>query len=165
MDNTAKPRPTRTRTALLVAGVLLTLGIGGYAAYRSPWVRSWFGRDAENPAEMAKLGDAKLAVAPIAAADVGWPQWRGPTRDGRAPAGPLRTDWDKNPPKPLWSVECGGGFSSLAVVGGRVYTQDRQGDEERVFCLDAETGKQLWAVSFAADYSAMKKGYTTGPRA
>src|SRR5581483_438550 len=158
-------RPARTRPALLVVGVLLILAVGGYVAYHSPRVRSWFGREAENPAEMARRGGAKLAVAPVAAADVGWPQWRGPTRDGRAPAGPLRTDWDKNPPKPLWSAECGGGFSSLAVVGGRVYTQDRRGESERVFCLDAETGKLLWEHAYPADYSAMKKGYTTGPRA
>src|SRR3954470_12124597 len=99
-----KPRPARTRTILLVVGILLTLGAGGYVAYQSPRVRSWFGRDAENPAEMAKLGGASLTVAPAAAAEVGWPQWRGPARDGRAPAGPLRTDWDANPPKPLWST-------------------------------------------------------------
>src|SRR5436305_15085164 len=156
-------RTARTRTALFVVGVLLTLGSAGYVAYNSPRVRSWFGRDGENPAEMEKLGGAKLTVVPAAAPEVGWPQWRGPTRDGRAPAGPLRTDWDANPPKPVWSAPCGGGFSSLAVVGGRLYTQDRQDGDERVFCLDAETGKQLWAISFSADYSAMKKGYTTGP--
>lgn len=157
--------PPRTRRGLLVVGVLLVLGIGGFAAYRSSWVQSWFGRDADNAAEIARLVDAKLTVAPAATADVGWPQWRGPMRDGRAPAGPLRTDWEANPPKPLWAAPCGGGFSSLAVVGGKVYTQDRQGDAERVVCLDAETGKLLWEHAYPADYSAMNKGYTTGPRA
>jgi outer membrane protein assembly factor BamB len=158
-------RPGRARRILLLVGLLLVLGIGGYAAYHSPRVRSWFGRDADNEAEIAKLRDAKLAVAPAAATDAGWPQWRGPTRDGRAPAGPFRTDWEKNPPTRIWSAECGGGFSSLAVVGGRVYTQDRRDGNERVFCLDAATGHQLWEHVYAADYSAMTKGYTTGPRA
>jgi outer membrane protein assembly factor BamB len=161
----ATHRPGRARTVLLIVGVLLILGIGGYSAYQSPRVRSWFGREAENPAEMAKLGDAKLAVAPAAAADAGWPQWRGPTRDGRAPAGPLRTDWEANPPRQLWAADCGGGFSSLAVVGGKVYTQDLQGGNERVFCLDAASGQQLWEHAYPVDYSSMKKGYTTGPRA
>jgi outer membrane protein assembly factor BamB len=164
MNNTR--RPGRARTVLLVAGVLLTLGVGAYALYKSPRVRSWFGRDADNPAEIAKLRDAKLTVAPAAAADVGWPQWRGPMRDGRAPAGPLRTDWETNAPKPLWSAECGGGFSSLAVVGGRVYTQDRPDDQkERVLCIDVATGEKLWEHAYPADYSAMKKGYANGPRA
>src|SRR5436305_13262967 len=158
-------RTARTRTAPLVGGILLTLGVAGYVAYPSRRVRSWFGRDGENPAEMEKLGGAKLTVVPAAAPEVGWPQWRGPTRDGRAPAGPLRTDWDANPPKPVWSAPCGGGFSSLAVVGGRVYTQDRQGESERVFCLDAATGRQLWEHAYPADYSALTRGYANGPRA
>lgn len=159
-------RPGRTRPALLVIGLLLILGIGGFAAYKSLWVRSlFFGREAENPVEMEKLVGAKLAVAPAAEADVGWPQWRGPMRDGRAPAGPLRTDWDKNLPKPVWSAPCGGGFSSLAVVGGRVYTQDRQGNDERVICLDANTGQPVWQHTYAADYSGTDRSYATGPRA
>lgn len=159
------PRPRRTRRALLVVGVLLVLGIGGFAAYQSPWVRAWFGRDADNPDEIARLGDAKLTVAPAAPTEVGWPQWRGPNRDGRAPAGPLRTDWEQNPPKKLWSVECGGGFSSLAVVGGRLYTQDRSAERERVLCLDAATGAKLWEHAYAADYGGTDRTYATGPRA
>jgi hypothetical protein len=158
-------RPGRARRTVLLVGLLLVLGVGGYAAYQSPRVRSWFGRDADNEAEIAKLRDAKLVVAPAAAAAAGWPQWRGPTRDGRAPAGPFRTDWEKNPPARIWSAACGGGFSSLAVVGGKVYTQDRRDGNERVFCLDAATGRQLWEHVYPADYSALKKGYTTGPRA
>src|SRR5207237_4897562 len=114
----------RARRLVVFLGVVAVLGIGGYGAYRSSWVRSWFGREAENPAEMEKLGAAKLAVAPVADAPVGWPQWRGPTRDGRAPAGTFRTDWEKAPPKLLWRAACGGGYASLAAVGGKVYTHD-----------------------------------------
>lgn len=155
-----------TRRRLLVTGVLLVLGVGGFAAYQSPWVRSWFGRDADNPEELARLTDAKLTVAPAAPTDAGWPQWRGPARDGRAPAGPLRTDWDQNPPKPLWTADCGGGYSSLAVVGGKVYTQDRTDDRnERVLCLDAATGEKLWDHAYPADYSGTDRNFATGPRA
>src|SRR5947209_17625936 len=98
--NEPAAKPRRTRRLLLAAGVLAVLGGGGFLAYQSPWVRSFFGRDAENAAEMERLGGAKLDPPAVAGAD--WPQWRGPLRDGRAPAGPLRTDWDKNPPKQLW---------------------------------------------------------------
>jgi outer membrane protein assembly factor BamB len=158
-------RAGRTRTVLLTAGVLLTLGLGGYVLSRSSWVRAKFAHDADNPDEIAKLGDAKLSVEPLADPTVGWPQWRGPKRDGRAPAGPLRTDWDKIPPKPRWSVPCGGGYSSLAVVGGKVYAHDRTAGGERVMCLDATTGSKLWEYPYAADYSGFRMGYATGPRA
>jgi outer membrane protein assembly factor BamB len=153
----------RSRRLVLLLGLVAVLGIGGYLAYQSPRVRSWFGREAENPAEMEKLGAAKLAVAPVADAQVGWPQWRGPTRDGRAPAGAFRTDWEKAPPKLLWRADCGGGYSSCTVVGGKVYTQDRKGEKERVICLNADTGDKLWAHEYAADYRGMQ--YGEGPRA
>jgi outer membrane protein assembly factor BamB len=159
-------RPGRTRPALLVGGIILILVVGGLVAYKSSWVRSlFFGREAENVAEMAALGNAKLAVAPTAEKEAGWPQWRGPMRDGRAPAGPIRIDWDRNPPKQLWKFSCGGGYSSLAVAGGRVYGHDRTADGERVFCLDAETGAKLWEYAYPADYKALRSGYATGPRA
>src|SRR5262249_56330531 len=85
--------------------------------------------------------------------------------EGRAPGGPFRTDWDKTPPKQLWKADCGGGYSSLAVVGGKVYTQDRQGDTERVIGIDAETGNLLWDHAYSADYSGLRSGYAGGPRA
>ena len=100
------------RSARILVGVALVLGVGGFAAYRSSWVRSLFGREAENAAEMARLTDTKLEVFPVSTS-ADWPQWRGPFRDGRAPAGAIRTDWEANPPKRLWSAPCGGGYSSL----------------------------------------------------
>jgi outer membrane protein assembly factor BamB len=151
------------RSVFMLAGVLLVLGIGGFVAYKSSWVRSWFGRDAENLAELQQLASAKLEPAKSETPD--WPQWRGPNRDGIAPAGPFRTDWDKTPPKTLWTAPLGGGYSSFAVVGDRLYTQDRSAGGERVVCLDAATGKLVWQHSYAADYSSLKAGYAVGPRA
>lgn len=155
----------RTRRVVLLVGGLAVLGIGGYAAYRSQWVRSWFARDVENAAEMGMLANKQLEVPPAADAATGWFQWRGPTRDGRAPAGAFRTDWDRNPPKLLWSTPCGGGYSSCVVVDGRVYTQDRQGGDERIVCLDAESGKPIWDYRYPADYSGTDRTYAIGPRA
>ncbi|MBX9622247.1 MAG: PQQ-like beta-propeller repeat protein, partial [Gemmataceae bacterium] len=101
---------------------------------------------------------------PPASAD--WPQWLGPTRDGRAPAGPLRTDWAANPPKPLWEVEVGGGYSSVAVVGGKVYIHSRSsGSEERVICLHVETGTEVWQYGYHAGPAGQDARYATGPRA
>lgn len=153
------------RSARLVVGLLVILGFGAFVVYQSSWVRSWFGREAENPAEMARLADLKLEPATPVVAESGWPQWRGPNRDGRAAASSIRKDWDKKPPQQLWSVPCGGGYSSFAVASNRLYAQDRTAEGERVLCLDASTGKQLWEYPYPADYSPIKDGYATGPRA
>lgn len=146
-----------------MAGVAIFVALGGFIAYQSSWVRSWFGRDAENAAELSRLADVKFEQPAASTAD--WPQWRGPHRDGRAPAVAIRTDWEQNPPARLWSAPCGGGYSSFAVVGNRLYTQDRQGNDERILCLDAATGQPVWEHRYLADYSALRAGYTVGPRA
>ena len=68
----------------------------------------------------------------------GWPQWRGPTRDGIAPAGPKLLDsWPTNGPTLLWKspfipgTEVEGGMSSIVVAGGKVvaFVQDKTVDK------------------------------------
>jgi outer membrane protein assembly factor BamB len=150
---------------MLILCLTLAVAGGGYLASRSPWVRGLFAHNSENAAEIAKLAEKKLDLAPVAAPEMGWPQWRGPTRDGRAPAGPLRTDWDKSPPKLLWKSDGGGGYGSCAVVGARVYTQYRKDGRDILQCLDAATGSLRWEVGDAANYDGTDPTYAIGPRA
>lgn len=154
----------KARVVVLIVGIITVLGVGGYAAWRHPWVRSWFMRDSENPAEIEQLKNKEIPNVKPPEAVAGSPQWRGASRQGVAPAGSFRTDWDKTPPKEIWRVPIGGGFGSCSVVGGKIYVQDKQGEKERVVCLDAETGKQLW--DFAYDPPQVGNiGYGIGPRA
>ncbi len=97
-----------------------------------------------------------------------WPQWRGAQRDGvwtaestelveQLPEGQLPLDW---------SVDIGAGYSGPTVADGRVYVMDRQTDDgkqtERVLCVDADRGQQLWVLEYDAPYTV---SYTAGPRA
>ena len=155
----------KARPAILVVGLVAILGVGGFAAWRSPWVRSWFARDSMNAAEIDRAANAPLANAAPADAASGSPQWRGLSRQGVAPAGSFRTNWNQVPPKELWRVPVGGGYGSCAVVGGRLYVQDRQGGQERVVCLDAGSGKPVWEYAYAADPAGSDSTYAIGPRA
>ena len=78
-----------------------------------------------------------------------WPQWRGPTRDGHARDARLPARWPETPPEPTWRVTIGEGYSGPAVADGLVFITDRQkGPEtERVLCLDAETGEEIWSFN------------------
>jgi outer membrane protein assembly factor BamB len=153
------------RKVVLVLGLVVLIAGAGFLAYRSQWVRNLFARDVENPVEMSKLAGTKLEVTAVAESTSGWPQWRGPMRDGRAPASPFRSDWDKRPPTLLWSTPCGQGFSSAVVVNGKVYSQDRRGGNERVVCLNASDGKLLWEHSYPCDLAGMDTNFSSGPRA
>jgi outer membrane protein assembly factor BamB len=53
----------------------------------------------------------------------------------------------------------------LAIVEGKLYTQDRQGGDERVFCLNAADGKQLWDYRYPANSAGNDQQYAIGPRA
>lgn len=155
----------KPRVVLVAVGLLAILGIGGYAAWQLPWVRSWFQQDSENPAERARAANAPLPNVKPPEAGTGSPQWRGASGKGVAPAGSFRTDWEKAPPKELWRVPIGGGYGSCAVVGGKLYVQDRQGDKDRIVCLDAETGKTVWDHAGVAAQAGQDASFAIGPRA
>ncbi len=151
----------RKRRLLVLLGVLLILAAVAYTAVRL----RLFVRDRENAAELAVIAGKHLVIEPVGTVDTGWPQWRGPTRDGRAPAGPLRTNWDVSPPQLLWKADCDGGYSSPIIVGNCLYLQDYREGEERLLCLDTASGKARWQIRFPADYIGTDSTYAIGPRA
>ncbi|MFT5465274.1 MAG: outer membrane protein assembly factor BamB [Verrucomicrobiales bacterium] len=81
-----------------------------------------------------------------------WPEFRGPTRDGHAPADgqQLPTEWseDKNI---TWRTEIHGkGWSTPVVWGDQVWvtTATEDGKEQSVLCIDRVSGKVLFDEVF-----------------
>jgi outer membrane protein assembly factor BamB len=95
-----------------------------------------------------RLAAASLVLLPaIAAQAIDWPQWRGPLRDGHSTEALKNTDWEKNPPRLLWTVEgMGQGYASMSIADGKLYTTGNTKDGQSVVCADAETGKVLWST-------------------
>ena len=74
-----------------------------------------------------------------------WPGWRGPERDGRSPETGLKESWPEGGPPLAWKASgLGNGYSSLAVVGDRVYTLGDHGDTQHALALSKDDGKILW---------------------
>ena len=73
-----------------------------------------------------------------------WPGFRGAERDGKLHGVRLATNWANDPPQLVWKQRVGPGWSSFAVIGNRLYTQEQRGDDEAVVCYEADTGKELW---------------------
>src|SRR5262249_18741105 len=83
--------------------------------------------------------------------------------NGVAPDTAINTTWEKTPPKVLWKVPLGDGFSSFAVVGDRAFTMCKRGNRDIAVCLDANTGNEVWARDMAPSYiDRQKQG--AGPR-
>lgn len=107
-----------------------------------------------------------------------WPQWMGPQRDAHWRETGILQKLPEGGPKVLWRVPVAGGYAGPAVAEGRVYVTDFQTDadvnavsnpmtrpelngKERILCLDARTGKELWSHAYPCQYAI---SYPAGPR-
>ena len=107
-----------------------------------------------------------------------WPQWMGPQRDGIWREKNILEKFPDQGPEVVWRTKVNRGYCGPAVAGNRLYMMDRQpgpryerkpGDRsipaaagnERILCLDATTGHQIWEHTYDCPY---RIGYPSGPR-
>lgn len=121
------------------------------------------------------LAGCLFATFTASAAD--WPQWMGPSRDDHWNETGILDKFPEGGPKILWRTPIAGGYAGPAVVGQRVFVSDfvrASGDSkndpggraqvkgsERVLCLDAATGKEIWKHEYPCTYNI---SYPAGPR-
>ncbi|GMU82297.1 MAG: hypothetical protein AMXMBFR47_21680 [Planctomycetota bacterium] len=101
-------------------------------------------------------------VAAGDAAGKDWPQWRGPTRDGRVAESPAWPN-DLKGLKQVWRVELGPSYSGPLIVGDRIFvTETRDKKDEVVYALDRATGRTLWTTEWpgamSVSFIAKKNG-------
>lgn len=99
-------------------------------------------------AAIAMALGATLPVQSERAATTGdWPQWRGPNRDGVSTETGLLQAWPDGGPRQIFQASgMGGGFSSVAVTGGRIYTMGDRRDGQYALAFNAADGQPLWAT-------------------
>ncbi len=103
------------------------------------------------------------AAQPAVDTSAPWPSFAGPSQDGVYRQGPIRLDWPAKGLAELWRRPVGGGYASMTVAQGRVFTIEQRRDQEVAVAYDLKTGRELWANSWKAFFQESMGG--DGPRA
>ncbi len=155
--------------------ILLMLAWGGFALIRIDGMNAelkakthWRWTPTREDRFLAKKALEPPPLPPVSPAALtravgDWPAFRGPERGGVIAGVRIATDWNATPPRQLWRQEVGPAWSSVIVVGDRLFTQEQRGPEETVVCYDAATGKEVWVHADRARFEETVSG--AGPRA
>ena len=161
-----------------VAILLATCGFGFTTLLRSDgmWahgVVDWHWRwvaSAEDKMMAARESMPKHSLAGDAASDLDswlakpeWPRFRGSDGRGQNRGPRIEVNWDKHPPKEVWRRQVGPGWSSFAVAGNLLFTQEQHQDQEAVVCYAADSGNEIWVQSIESRFFDALGG--PGPRA
>ena len=159
VKSTVEPAPTKTSTTNNAPGSskipasepARTASTSGESRMSSASARSrrFSAKSAEStPGTASSIGD--------------WNQFRGPNRDNLSLDQNLLTSWpDQGPPQAWTARGIGEGYSTVSISNGRVYTMGNVGPEEKVICLDLESGREIWSTVNGAAY---REGQGNGPR-
>src|SRR4249920_3251386 len=107
-------------------------------------------------------GKRNLLIGVVAVAGLGasigaqnrtadWTQWRGPNRDGAIVAFAEPKAWPEKLNR-KWKVDIGLGYASPLSVGNRLFVFSRQGDNEVMSALEADSGKTVWRIAYPAPF-------------
>jgi outer membrane protein assembly factor BamB len=168
-------RPWTWRARGSVLGVCLLVQVAFVAAFRVDNIQGEFqvhfdwrsapaiDHGSDLPTQIARAPETKPAAGFPQTTNHDFPQFLGPDRSAVLTNCNLSSDWSKLPPRELWRIPVGAGWSGFVAVGNFAITQEQRGSKECVVCYRLSDGQPVWLHSdearFESDMGAL------GPRA
>jgi outer membrane protein assembly factor BamB len=94
---------------------------------------------------------------------VDWPVFLGPSGNSKSTETGIIKKWPAEGLKVVWHKPLGTSYGAPTISRGRLFQFDRFGDVSRLYCLNAETGEELWRQEYPSQYEDLY-GYNNGPR-
>lgn len=157
-----------TALAMSFSLLLRTEGMTGDYVFATKWRWTPSAEDQLKPQSIASPNRSQTNATAASHIDAlknpAWPGFRGADRSGRVhESTQFPTNWAVQPPRQLWKIPVGPGWSSFALAGTLLYTQEQRGASETVVCYDANTGQELWNRAIETRFDEPLGG--PGPRA
>lgn len=90
-----------------------------------------------------------------------WPYWRGPHGNGIS----NEKGWDplslNGGARILWETQLGAGYSSVSIKDGRLYTLGNENGRDIIYCLTADSGKEIWRFSYDSPVRSYQGSFST----
>jgi outer membrane protein assembly factor BamB len=103
-----------------------------------------------------------ILVASISPAD-DWPQFHGPNRDNKSPDSGLLETWPEGGPERIWEASgIGEGYSTVAIVGERIFTTGEIDGQCVITTLDMD-GNEVWTQTNGGAWGGSFPGTRSTP--
>ncbi len=107
--------------------------------------RRWVIRNRRSVNNAARSPATNLASSPG-----DWPRWRGAQGDAISRETGLLQSWPDGGPPVAWSSSgLGGGYSSVVIHEGKLFTMGKKGGAVQLICVSADDGSPVWEVNVA----------------
>lgn len=104
------------------------------------------------------MGAESDVATPAVSPEPGWPQWRGPQRDGVSDETGLLREWPEGGPPRIWTSDgLGHGWSSPVISGNRIFITGDIGDDLVLHALDLD-GRPVWRTNHGASWTGSHPG-------
>jgi outer membrane protein assembly factor BamB len=133
-----------------IVGAAVLFALGSVAAWQWGGIAAAQTTKAKATKKVAAAKATKVSLSNPAAEEAkrgDWSRWRGVNNDGISLETGLLTEWPEGGPPLAWRTKgLGGGYASVAVADGKIYTLGKRGGGTWLHARSTQDGSEIWST-------------------